>query len=110
MCFFDKLDESFVSIFRFVMLPVGFFEIRLKSSPVMSTMSRKEFDEIFDSRVTIILGVSKATFNVPIFQDVGDIVAIEEHRSELTRARHHSMRAYVDKGGGRCSRCVIVRS
>ena len=101
------------------MLPVDFFEIRLKGGPVMSTISRKKFDEIFDSRGTIIgeagtlLGVSKAvilTFNVPIFQEVGDIVAVEEHRSELARARHHSMRAYVEKGGGRRSRRVIVRS
>src|SRR5438876_7272916 len=87
--------------FGFLMLPVGFFEIRLKGGPVMSTISRKKFDEIFDSRGTIIgeagtlLGVSKAvilTFNVPIFQEVSDVVAVEVHRSELTRARHHSMR------------------
>ena len=92
---------------------IDFFEICLKGSPVMSTISRKKFDEIFDSRGTIIgetstlLGVSKAvilTFDVPIFQKVGDIVAVEEHRPELTRARHHSMGTYVDKGGSRRSR------
>ena len=91
-----------MGIFQFVMLPVHFFEICLKGSPVMITISRKKFDEIFDSRGTIIgeagtlLGVSKAvilTFDVPIFQKVGDIVAVEEHRPELTRARHHSMGA-----------------
>ena len=107
-----------MSIFWFVMLPVGFFEIHLKGGPVMSTISRKKFGEIFDSRCTVIgeagtfLGVSKAiilTFDVPIFQEVGNVVAVEEHRSELARARHHSMRAYVDKGGGRHSRRVIVR-
>src|SRR5438552_6866474 len=108
-----------MGIFRFVMLPVRFFEIRLKGSPVMSSISRKKFDEIFDSRGIVIgesgtlLGAGKAvilTFNVPVFQEVSDIIAVEVHRPELTRARHHSMWAYVDKGGSRRSmRGIIVR-
>src|SRR5438477_9274638 len=95
------------------MLPVGFFEICLKGSPVMSTISRKKFDEIFDSRGTIIgetstlLGVSKAvilTFDVPIFQKVGDIVCRLLLEKKKTRSRHHSMGTYVDKCGSRRSR------
>src|SRR5438046_9542798 len=98
------------------MLPVRFLKICLKGSPIMSTIPTEQFDKVFDGRGTIIgeagtlLAVSKAvilTFNVPIFQEVGDIVAVEEHRPELTRARHHSMGTYVDKGG---SRRGIVRS
>jgi len=114
--FLDATDESFLCVFGFIMLPVHFLKICLKGSPIMSTIPREQFDEVFDGRGTIIgeagtlLAVNKAvilTFNVPFFQKVSDVVAVKVHRSELTRARHHSMRAYVDKGG---SRRVIVRS
>src|SRR5437667_7396399 len=86
--------------FGFLMLPVRFFEIHLKGGPVMSTISRKKFDEIFDSRGTLIgeagtlLGASKSvilTFNVPVFQEVRDIVTVEQCRPKLTRTRHYSM-------------------
>src|SRR5438552_18249413 len=93
-------DESFMGIFQFVMLPVHFFEIHLKGGTVMSTISRKKFDEIFDSRGTIIgeagtlLGAGKAvilTFDAPVLQEVRDIVTVEQHRPELTGTRHYSM-------------------
>src|SRR5579859_2189139 len=113
--FFDKFIESCHHIARFILRPVKLLDVRLKKGPIGGNISREKLDSIFDiggaitGKASAALSVAKAevfAFNVPLFEEFGDVFVVKLHRSRLPRMRHSR-----SENAGSCRwRCVGTAS